>query len=257
VPTTLVAIVGAAVLAAGGVGVGSVVTDSGGTSKAPATTVPALAADPTAPPPHRGFAYQVPTGTQRTVPDPGRIQGQTPNGGAPAAGPGYVPRGRPSAPLGRLPSATMSPQATTWPLYLSGGDQLQPDAGNANGTDQSIGPSLGGPCGSGLAGRWTAPSTAVFPFHGTLPGLLHVAASGSATLTISLTVSAYGGSCSVLASTTVTVSGTQAAAFTLPRVDVDIPSGLNISLVVATTGSAHVLSSAAALSYVVAPTPPH
>jgi hypothetical protein len=256
VPTTLVAIVGAAVLAAGGVGVGSVVSGSGGSSQAPAATAPALAADPTAPPPHRGFKYRAPAGTQLAVPGLGSVSGQLPGGSAPREGPSYVPRGRPSAPLGRLPAAIVTPPATTWPLYLSGGDQLQPDSGAANGTDQSIGPSLGGACGSGLAGRWTVPTTANFPFHGTLPGLLHVAASGSATLTISLTRSVYGGSCSVLSSTTVTASGTQAVAFTLPRVDDDIPAGLNISLVVASTGSVHVLSSATALSYVVAPTPP-
>ena len=256
-PTSLVAIVGAAVLAAGGVGVGSVVSSSGGTSKAPATTVPALAADPTAPPPHRGFEYRPSAGTQYTVPGSGGIQGQAPQGGAPTEGPAYVPKGLPRAPLGRAPAAAATPQATTWTLYLSGSDQLQPDGGAANGTDQSIGPSVGGACGSGLAGRWTAPTTALFPFHGTLPGLLHVAASGSATLTISLTSSTYGGSCSVLSSTTVTASGNQAVAFTLPRVDVDLPAGMNISLVVATSGSASILSSAAALSYVVAPTPPH
>jgi hypothetical protein len=257
VPTSLVAILGAAVLTASGVGVGSMVSDSGGISKTPATNVPALVADPTAPPPHRGFEYRAPAGTQLTVPGSGSIQGQAPRGGAPAKGLGYVPKGLPSAPLKRVPAATATPQATTWPLYLSGGDQLQPDRGAASGTDQSIGQSFGGACSPGLAGRWTAPTTADSPFHGTLPGLLHVATSGSATLTISLTSSVYGGSCSVLSSTTVTVSGTQAVAFTLPRVDVDLPAGLNISLVVATNGSARILSSASALSYVVAPTPPH
>jgi hypothetical protein len=257
VPTSLVAIVGAAVFAAGGVGVGSMVSASGGVSKTPAATVPALAADPTAPPPHRGYEYQAPAGTQQAVPGSGSIQGQAPGGGAPTEGLGYAPKGLPSAPLKRVPAAIATPQATTWPLYLSGGDQLQPDRGAANGTDQSIGPAFGGACGLGLAGRWTAPTTADFPFHGTVPGLLHVATSGSATLTISLTSSVYGGSCSVLSSTTVTVSGTQAVAFTLPRVDVDLPAGLNVSLVVATNGSAHILSSAGALSYFVAPTPPH
>jgi hypothetical protein len=40
-------------------------------------------------------------------------------------------------------------------------------------------------------------------------------------------------------------------------VDVDLPQGLNISLVVATTGSARILSGTGALSYLVTPTPPH
>jgi hypothetical protein len=44
--------------------------------------------------------------------------------------------------------------------------------------------------------------------------------------------------------------------FTLPRVDVDLPSGLNLSLVVSTTGGARITSSAAAPSYIVAPTAP-
>jgi hypothetical protein len=256
VPTPLVAIVSAAVLAAGGVGVGSALVGSGGTSKAAAAKAPALAADPTRPPPHRGFRFRPQAAAQSAVPGLGQPQGQTPNGGAPTEGPAYVPKGQPSAPMGHVPAPAATSQATTWPLYLSGGDLLQPDAGTANRTDQTIGPQLGGACGTGLAGHWTAPTTATFPFHGALPGLLHVVASGTATLTISLTSSALGGSCSVLSSTTATASGTQAVNFTLPRVDVDIPAGLNIGLVVEAAGSVRILSSAGALSYVVAPTPP-
>lgn len=256
-PTPLVAIASALVLAAGGVGLSSAIVGSGGASQAPAATVPALAADPTAPAPHTGFSYRPPAGTQTAVPGLGQAQGQAPTGGAPAQGPGYVPRGQPSAPFGRLPAAKSTKTPTTWPLYLSGADQLQPDPGAATGTNQSVGQSVGGACGSGMAGRWTAPTTDTFPMHGTLPGLLHVVASGSVTLTISFTSSEYGGGCSVLSSTTVTVSGTQAVAFTLPRIDVDVPQGLNLSLVVSTAGSASIVSSSGALSYVVAPTPPH
>jgi hypothetical protein len=256
VPTPLVAIVSAAVLAAGGVGVGSALVGSGGTSQAAAAKVPALSADPTRPPPHRGFSYRPPAPAQSRVPGLGQPQGQAPNGGAPGGGGSYVPKGQPSAPLGPVPAASATKQLTSWPLYLSGSDLLQPDGGTAVATDQSIGPNLGGACGTGLAGRWTAPTTATFPFHGTLPGLLHVVASGSAPLTISLTISEYGGSCSVLSSTDVTATGTQAVNFTLPRVDVDLPSGLNLSLVVSTTGGARITSSAAAPSYIVAPTAP-
>jgi hypothetical protein len=254
VPTPLVAIVSAAVLAAGGVGVGSALVGSGGTSQAAAAKVPALSADPTRPPPHRGFSYEPPVPAQARIPGRGEPEGQTPNGGAPGAGPSYVPKGQPSAPLGPVPAAPAPKQITSWPLYLSGSDLLQPDVGTAVATDQSIGPNLGGACGTGLAGRWTAPTTATFPFHGTLPGLLHVVASGAAALTISLTISSYGGDCSVLSSTAVTASG--AVNFTLPRVDVDLPPGLNLSLVVSTTGEARITSNAGALSYIVAPTAP-
>jgi hypothetical protein len=257
VPTPLVAIVSAAVLAAGGVGLGGAIVGSGGTSQAPSARVGPLAADPTAPPPHRGFVYQAPQQPQTETPGLGRPAGQAPGGSAPATGKsGYVAKGEPKAPLGRLPAAQPSRTATTWPLYLSGSDLLQPDVAVANRTDQSIGPVLGGACGQGLAGRWTAPTTAVFPFHGPLPGLLHVAASGPVTLTISLTQSKYGGTCSVLSTTTVTADGTAPVAFTLPRVDVDLPAGQNIALVVSTDGSARIESSAGALSYVIAPTAP-
>jgi hypothetical protein len=144
VPTPLVAIVSAAVLAAGGVGVGSELVGSGGTSQAPAAKVPALSADPTRPPAHRGFQYQPSSPAQASVPGLGQPQGQDPNGGAPAAGPAYVPKGQPSAPLGPVPAATPTKQGTTWQLYLSGGDLLQPDGGTADATNQSIGTNLGG-----------------------------------------------------------------------------------------------------------------
>jgi hypothetical protein len=255
VPTPITAIVTAAVLAAGGVGVGNAILGSGGTSKAGAAKVPALAADPTGRPSHDRFTYRAPS-SQTGLPALGGAQDQAPAGGAPTAGPGYTPKGQPQAPLGRVPTAAATVAATTWPLYLSGGDLLQPDKGAANGTNQSIGPSLGGACGTGLAGRWTAPTTATFPFHGAIPGLLHVVASGPTTLTISFTTSKYGGACIVQSSTTVTASGTQAVSFTLPRIDVDLPNGYNINLVVATSGSAHITGSAEAPSYIVAPTPP-
>jgi hypothetical protein len=148
--------------------------------------------------------------------------------------------------------------ASTWTLYLSGSDLLQPDQGAVNKTDQQIGPSLGGPCSPGQAGHWIAPVTTPVPFHGTIPGLLHVAASGPVTLTISMTMADFNsGSCSVLGTTTVTANGNQAVSFVLPRVDQVIPQGLNLKLVVSTPNSARITSSTSALSYIVAPTSPH
>jgi hypothetical protein len=257
VPTPLTAIAGAAILAAGGFGIGSAVVGSGGTSKAPAARTPALAADPTGRPAHSRYVYNAPGTVQSAVPNLPPVGGQAPAGGpVPNGGAGYVPHGQIEAPLGALPKPVASPVASTWPLYLSGGDLLQPDKGAAVGTNQTVGPNMGGACGSGLAGHWTAPVTADFPFHGTWPGLLHVVASGSAPLTISVTRSVYGGGCQVLATTTAVATGTQSVSFTLPRVDVTIPKGENLSFVVDTPGSAKILSSSAAPSYIVAPTSP-
>ncbi len=256
-PTPLTAIAGAAILAAGGFGIGSTVLGEGGASQAPAANTPLLAADPTGRPDHSRYIYNAPGTVQSVVPNLPPVGGQAPvGGGVPSGGEGYVPHGQPRAPLGRLPAAASAPVATNWQLYLSGGDLLQPDRGTADGTDQSVGPSLGGACGNGMAGRWTAPVTATFPFHGTWPGLLHVAASGTVPLTISVTRSVYGGACSVLTSTTATATGTGTVSFALPRVDVNIPQGENLSLVIAAAGSARILSTSSAPSYVIAPTSP-
>ena len=250
-PTPLALLAGAAILAAGGYGVGSTVVDSGGTSSAPAVRAPALAADPTGRPAHAQFAYRPPA-AQAGVPQLPALQGQAPNGGGgPAAGPSYVPKGNPLGPLGRLAVPGAAPTPNTWTLYLSGGDLLQPDPGAADGTDQSIGPNLGGPCGAGMAGKWTAPATVDVDFHGPVPGLLHVTGSSPVTLNISFIRYKYGGSCSVLSSTT--ASGTGVVPFSLPRIDVTVPRGENVSLVV-TGSSTHVTSSAAAPSYIIAPT---
>jgi hypothetical protein len=255
VPTPITAIVTAAVLAAGGVGVGNALLGSGGTSKAAASRVPALAADPTGRPAHDRFTYPGPK-TQAALPSLNAAQGQAPTGGAPGAASGYTPKGQPRAPLSSVPTSAATVPATTWPLYLSGGDLLQPDRGTAVGTNQMIGPSLGGACGLGLAGRWTAPVTATFPFHGPIPGLLHVVASGPTTLTISFTTSTVGGACTVRSSITVTASGSQAVSFTLPRIDVDATEGSNVNLVVEASGSAHITSSTSAPSFIVVPTAP-
>jgi len=257
VPTPLTALAGAAIVAAGGFGIGSAVVGSGGTSKVPPTRAPALAADPTGRPDHSRYTYRPPGNVQSAVPGLAPVQGQAPTAGQPPGpGPAYVPHGQPRNPLGALPAPATPRLPGAWPLYLSGGDLLQPDRGAAVKTDQSIGPGFGGACGSGLAGRWTAPVTADFPFHGTWPGLLHVVASGTVPLTISVTRSVYGGSCSVLTSTTASATGTQAVSFTLPRVDVELPRGENLSLVIETSGSARILSGSTAPSYVIAPTTP-
>jgi hypothetical protein len=255
-PTPLIAAASAAVVALGGVGVGSMMLHSGGTSSAAASKVPALAADPTGRPAHQRFVYSPPQ-PQGSLPGLAPVQGQAPDAGAgPGQGPAYVPHGQPKTSLGQLPAARSSPQATTWTLYLSGGDLLQPDPGVAVETHQSVGPSLGGACAPGLSNRWQSPATATIPLHGTLPGLLRVQASGSVQLQISLVVSTLGGSCSVVSSTSAAASGNQAVSFTLPRVDVDVASTQNVGLVVAASTSATVTSTAAAPSYVIFPTPP-
>ena len=255
-PTPLVAAASAAVVALGGVGVGSMMLHSGGTSSAAASRVPSLAADPTGRPAHSHFVYSPPR-TQASLPGLGPLQGRAPAAGpGPGEGSAYVPHGQPKPSLGPLPAARRSPQATDWTLYLSGGDLLQPDRGVAVETHQSVGPSLGGPCAPGLSNRWQSPAPAPIPLHGTIPGLLHIQAPGTVTLTLSFIVSSLGGSCSVVSSATATATGNQAVPFTMPRVDVTLPAGTNVGLVVAASGPATVTSTAAAPSYVIVPTPP-
>ncbi len=255
-PTPLVAVASAAVVALGGVGVGSMMLHSGGSSPAAASKVPLLAPDPTGRPAHSHFVYTPPP-AQRSLPATGPIQGQAPVAGpAPGGGSAYVPHGQPAAPLGHLPPAQPAPQATTWKVYLSSGDLLQPDPGVAVQTHQSVGPALGGPCAPGLEGRWQSPAPGPVPLHGPAPGLLHVQASGSVPLTLSLIVSKFGGSCSVLSSTSATATGTQAVAFTLPRIDAILPAGVNIGFVVSAAGSATITSTPSAPSYLILPTPP-
>jgi hypothetical protein len=255
-PTPLVAIASAAVVALGGVGVGSMMLDSGGTSPAAASKVPPLAADPTGRPAHSRYVYSPPQ-TQGSLPGLGAVQGQAPDAGSgPGKGPAYVPRGQPKTALGQLPAARGGPQATTWTLYLSGGDLLQPDPGVAVETHQSVGPSLGDACSAGLSNRWQSPAPAPIPLHGTIPGLLHIEASGTVQLQISFVVSTLGGSCSVVSTTSATATGDQAVPFTMPRADVTLPAGSNVGLVVSAAGSATVTSTPAAPSYVIAPTPP-
>ena len=129
-PTPLVAAASAVVVALGGVGVGSMMLDSGGTSSAASSTVPSLAADPTGRPAHARFVYTPPGQRSARCPQRGPIQGQAPDAGAaPGEGAPYVARGQPQPPLGRVPAPAPSVQATTWQLYLSGGDLLQPDPG--------------------------------------------------------------------------------------------------------------------------------
>jgi hypothetical protein len=255
-PTPLVAIASAAVVALGGVGVGSMMLHSGGTSAATASKVPSLAADSTGRPAHSRYVYSPPPG-QGSLPGLGLVQGQTPDAGSgPGEGPAYLPHGQPKPALGQLPAARSSSQATTWTLYLSGGDLLQPDRGVAVQTHQSVGPSLGNACSPGLSNRWQSPAPAPIPLRGTIPGLLHIQASGTVQLQISFVVSALGGSCSVVSTTTATATGNQAVSFTMPSVDVTLPAGSNVGLVVAASSSATVTSTAAAPSYVIAPTPP-
>jgi hypothetical protein len=255
-PTPLVAAASAAIVALGGVGVGSMMLHSGGTSSAAASKVPALAADPTGRPEHSRYVYSPPR-AQGSLPGLAPLQGQAPDvGSGPGQGPAYVPHGQPKAPLGKLPAARGSPQATTWTLYLSGGDLLQPDPGVAVATHQSVGPSLAGACAPGLPNRWQSPAIAPIPMHGTIPGLLHIEASGSVQLQLSLIVSTLGGSCSVLSATTATADGNQVVSFTMPRVDETIPAGTNVGVVVAASSPATVTSTAGAPSYVIFPTPP-
>ncbi len=256
-PTPLATFTAAAVVAAGGYGIGSALLGSGGNSHATAARVPPLSADPTGRPDHSRYAYQPPS-AQTGVPALPPAGGQAPTGTAPNGGaPAYVPHGKVLAPLTPLPSRQPETPASTWKLYLSGGDLLQPDQGTAVQTNQSVGANLGGPCSSGLAGKWTAPATADFPFSGTVPGLLHVVASSTVTLSIALTQSTYGGGCTVLASTTASGSGSETVAFTLPRIERTIPKGTNLSLVVDSSGSARITSSYAAPSYIIVPTRPH
>jgi hypothetical protein len=255
-PTPLVGIASAAVVALGGVGVGSMMLHSGGTSPNAASKVPLLAPDPTGRPAHSRFVYTPPQ-AQTSLPANGPIQGQAPAAGAaPGGGPAYVPHGQPAAPLGHVPAPHASREATSWTVYLSGGDLLQPDPGVAVQTHQSVGPALGGPCSPGPAGRWQSPAPRPVSLHGTIPGLLHVEANGSVPLTLSFIASRFGGSCTVLSSTTATVTGTQALSFTMPRFDAELPSGMNIGLVVSAAGSATVTSTSAAPSYLVLPMAP-
>ncbi len=253
-PTPLTMLTGVALLAAGGYGIGSTVMGSGGTSTAPAVRAPALAADPTGRPAHSHFSYQPPA-AQPGVPQLPPMQGQAPTGGGgPAAGPSYVPKGQPLSPLGRLPAPAKAPTANVWTVYLSGGDLLQPDPGAVNRTDQTIGSNLGGACGSGLAGKWTAPATVDVDFHGPVPGVLHVAGASPATLQISLIRSALGAGCSVLTSTTATGAG--AVSFTMPRIDATVPRGDNVALVVSSGSPARITGTVDAPSYLVLPTSP-
>jgi hypothetical protein len=253
---TLLAAASAAVVALGGVGVGSMMLNSGGTSPNAASKVPSLAPDPTGRPAHTRFVYTPPQ-AQKSLPANGPIQGQAPAGGAaPGGGSPYVPHGQPGAPLGRAPQPEASSAATTWKVYLSGGDLLQPDPGVAVQTHQSVGPALGGACSPGLAGRWQSPAPRPVSLHGPIPGLLHVQANGSVALTLSFISSTLGGSCSVLTSTSATATGTQAVAFTMPRVDAELPSGVNIGLVVSAAGSATVTSTSNEPSYLVLPMAP-
>ncbi len=255
-PTPLVAIASAAVVALGGVGVGSLMLNSGGASSAAASKVPSLAADPTGRPAHSRFVYTPPQ-SQHSLPGTGPVGGQAPDVGAgPGSGSPYVPHGQPGPPLGRVPPGGSSPQATTWTVYLSGGDLLQPDRGVAVETHQSVGPAVGGACGSGLEGRWQSPAPGPIALHGPIPGLLRVQANGSVPLTLSFIVSSLGGSCSVLSSTTATANGNQAVSFTIPRIDANLPAGVNLGFVVSAAGSATVTSTSAAPSYLVLPTPP-
>jgi hypothetical protein len=255
-PTPLITVASAAVVALGGVGVGSLMLHSGGTSPGAASRVPTLAADPTGRPSHSRYVYSGPQ-AQRSLPAGGPVQGQAPAAGtAPGKGAPYTPHGQPLPPMGGAPAPTPTVQATTWKLYLSGGDLLQPDSGVAVQTHQSVGPSLGNACAPGLAGHWQSPAPGPVPLHGTIPGLLHVEATGSVPLTLSFVVSTLGGGCSVLSTTTATATGNQAVSFTLPRVDVNLPAGVNVGFVVSASGSATVTSTAAAPSYVIAPTPP-
>jgi hypothetical protein len=255
-PTPLVSIASAAVVALGGVGVGSMMLHSGGTSPSTASKVPSLAPDPTGRPAHSRFVYSGPQ-AQHSLPATGPIEGQAPGGAAPpGGGPAYVPHGQPAPALGHVPVSPGAPRATTWKVYLSGGDLLQPDPGVAVQTHQSVGPALGGPCAPGPQGRWQSPAPGPVPLHGPIPGLLHVEASGSVPLTLSFIVSTLGGSCSVLTSTTATATGNQAVAFTMPRVDANLPAGVNIGFVVSASGSATVTSTSSAPSYLIIPTPP-
>jgi hypothetical protein len=255
-PTPLVTLASAAVVGLGGVGVGSLMLHSGGTSAATASRVPSFGADPTGRPSHSRYVYAPPP-AQNSLPARGPVQGVAPKAGAaPGKGAPYDPHGQPLPAMGGVPAPAPSRQATSWKLYLSGGDLLQPDPGVAVHTDQSVGPSLGDGCSSGLAGRWQSPAPGPVPLHGTIPGLLHIQASGTVPLTLSFIVSTFGGGCTVLTSTTATATGAQALAFTLPRVDANLPAGVNIGLVVSASGSATVTSTPAEPSYVIAPMPP-
>ncbi len=60
----------------------------------------------------------------------------------------------------------------------------------------------------------------------------------------------------MLTSTTATATGTQAVSFTMPRVDAELPSGINIGLVVSAAGSATITSTATEPSYLVPPMAP-
>src|SRR5690349_12213531 len=126
-PTPIVTITTAVVVAAGGYGIGSAMLGSGGSSNAAASKVPALSADPTGRPDHSRFTYQAPTNAQQAVPGLPPVEGQAPTGGTPGAGgPAYVPHGQVLPDLGRVPTPQASAIPTTWKLYLSGSDLLQP-----------------------------------------------------------------------------------------------------------------------------------
>jgi hypothetical protein len=245
------------VLVAGGVVLVSALLSAGGTSQAAPSRVPAYAPDPTGRPSHARFAYRPPGDTQHMLPPAAPGGGTQPNAGrVVAGGRPYVPNGKPGAPLQPLSRPSAAAAATTWTLYLSGPDLLQPDYGTAAATDQTIGPQLGTACTPAVAGHWGAPPPEPVRLHGPIQGLLHVAASGPRTLQISITSSTLGGSCTVLRTASVDVPGSGAVRFTLARVDVDLPSGVNIGLVVSTTPPARITSTPAAPSYVVMPTAP-
>ncbi len=105
-PTPLVGIASAAVVALGGVGVGSMMLHSGGTSHDAASKVPLLAPDPTGRPAHSRFVYTPPQAQTVASGATGRSRARLPTP-APRRGEGsaYVPHGQPAAPLGRAPAA--------------------------------------------------------------------------------------------------------------------------------------------------------
>jgi hypothetical protein len=232
------------------------IMDAGGAAEPARARVTALAPDPTGAPSHSRYTFDAPGDVQRQLPAAPAAGGTAPSGRPPPAGGTYVPRGQPGSPLPPLATSSVAPPAApTTTLYLSGADQLQPDIGTAASTDQTIGPQLGGACTPGIVGRWTAPPAGDAPLHGPFTGMLHVAVPAPTTLQISFTTSVLGGACQVLASTTATAAGSGPVSFTLPRVDVDLPEGINVSLVVGSNTPATVVSSYASPSYVVVPMP--
>ena len=187
-PTPLVAVASAAVVALGGVGVGSMMLHSGGTSPARRSKVPSLAADPTGRPAHSRFVYTPAAGTdlaarQRADPGAGPRRRRGTRQGAPlrpARPAGGAARTRSRRPAPASQATTLDGLPVGWRSAPARPGRRGADASERRtGARRCLLPGLAGPLAIARA-RARCPCTAPFP------GLLHVQANGSVPLTAEL-----------------------------------------------------------------------